>query len=360
MKTMQPRLLPDPSPIPEALIREARRRQRRRRLAIAAAFIALAGAASAAIGGLSGAGGGPRLARPTATPTPSAVVTRLVMASQTRMPAGSLNLAIGFGKIWVTGIGATYAVSQHTGRIVATVATPSTFPDGCGSGIATGAGAVWVTYDCRGVYRINPRTGTVTASIHVPDAGDAIAVADGLVWVTNYNGYLLRIQPKTNRIVGTAISVGYGNWAIAVGAGALWVTHFSGNPTATRIELATGSVRALPPFITDIEAVGAGSLWTSYVQRISPDTEKVIASINVAAYQVVFWRGSLWALALHRSLALLRIDPATDRISGPPIAVGRPVPSAQGTEPSSLAAGPTGLWVLDFYRHKLFHLALTS
>lgn len=281
------------------------------------------------------------------------------MASQTRLPGGSLNLAAGFGKIWVTGIGGTYAVSQQTGRIVARVATPGTFPDGCGSGIATGAGAVWVTYDCRGVYRINPHTGTVTASIHVADAGDAIAVADGLVWVTNYQGYLLRIEPKTNRVVGTAISVGYGGWAITVGAGALWVTHYEGGPTATRIELATGSARAIPPSVTGIQAVGAGSLWTPYVKRISPASEKVIASINVGAYQVVFWRGSLWALTLQRSLALLRIDPAKDRIIGPPVAIGRPVPSAQGAEPSSLAAGPTGLWVLDFYRQKLFHLAMT-
>jgi len=281
-----------------------------------------------------------------------------VTVSQTRLPAGSFNLATGLGKVWVTGNGVTYAVSQQTGRIAATVATPGTFADGCSSGIATGAGSVWVTHGCRGVYRIDPRSGTVTASLRVADAGDAIVVADGLVWVPTYKGVLLRIQPTTNRVLGAAIPVGYGNWAMTVGAGALWVTSYYGNSTTTRIDLATGSARVLPDSISDVETAGAGSLWTSYVNRISPATDKVIASVKIAAWQVVFWRGSVWALTLRRSLAILRIDPATDRITGRPVAVGRPIRRGQSTEPSSLAAGPTGLWMLDYSRHTLFHLAL--
>ena len=297
MKTIEPHVLPDTALVPEALIREARRRQRRRRLAIAAAVVALAagtGAVAVVVGGGSGAGSRPRVARPAATPASPAVVTRLETASQIRLPGGgSLNLATGFGRVWVTGIGATYAVSQETGRIVATVGTPGTFPAGCGSGIATGAGAVWVTYDCRGVYRINPKTGTVTASIRVPDVGDAIAVADGLVWVTTVYDVPLRIQPETD-----------------------------------------------------------------LVSRV---TERMKASIPLGGTtQVVFWQGSEWALALRRSLVILRIDPATDRIVGRPVAVGRPIPRGQGTEPSSLAAGPSGLWVLDYYRQTLFHLVLTT
>jgi hypothetical protein len=94
------------------------------------------------------------------------------------------------------------------------------------------------------------------------------------------------------------------------------------------------------------------------VERINPATEKVIASVHVAAAQVVFWRGSIWALTVGRSLALLRIDPVTDRVTGRPVAVGRPAPRGQDTEAGLLTAGPTGLWVLDFYRHTLFHLAL--
>ncbi len=80
--------------------------------------------------------------------------------SQTSLPGGnSLSLAVGYQAVWVTGIGVTYQVDEATGRIVRTIPTPGTFPDGCRSGIAAGAGAVWVTYGCRGVYRIDPPAG---------------------------------------------------------------------------------------------------------------------------------------------------------------------------------------------------------
>jgi hypothetical protein len=63
----------------------------------------------------------------------------------------SLSLAVGYGAVWVTGIGVTYQVDEAAGRIVRTVSTPGTFPNGCGSGIAAGAGGAWVSYGCRGV-----------------------------------------------------------------------------------------------------------------------------------------------------------------------------------------------------------------
>ena len=45
-------------------------------------------------------------------------------------------------------------------------------------------------------------------------------------------------------------------------------------------------------------------------------------------------------------------------LTGEPVPVGKPVPAGQGTEPSVMAAGPTGLWVLDFYRNRLFHVVI--
>jgi outer membrane protein assembly factor BamB len=135
-----------------------------------------------------------------------------VTVSQTRLPKPYPSEAVGYGAVWLTGIGVTYEISETTGRIVRTISTPGTFYEGCGSGIATGAGAMWVTHFCRGVYRIDPHSGRVTASIRVPDAGNAIEVADGLVWVTNYNRWLLRIQPRTDRIVGKWIPMGFGDW----------------------------------------------------------------------------------------------------------------------------------------------------
>jgi DNA-binding beta-propeller fold protein YncE len=284
-----------------------------------------------------------------------------VVAGQTSLPKGnSLSLAVGYRAVWVTGIGVTYQVDEATGRIVRTIRTPGTFPDGCRSGIATGAGAVWVTHGCRGVYRIDPRSGRVTASLRVPDAGDAIAVARGMVWVTDYHGYVLRIQPRTNTITGKPIHVGFGGWWITPGAGALWVTSTYGNGVITRLDPVTGAAEAFGSYgVSDVSAAGAGSLWSSQVKRVDPATGRVTASIPVSgAYQVLFWKGSAWVLAVRRSLTLIRIDPATNQVTGQPVPVGKPVPTGQGTEPSVMVAGPTGLWVLDFYRNLLFRMVI--
>jgi DNA-binding beta-propeller fold protein YncE len=90
--------------------------------------------------------------------------------------------------------------------------------------------------------------------------------------------------------------------------------------------------------------------------RIGPE---LIASIPLPhAVQLVFWKSSAWVLSVQRSLTLTRIDTATNKVAGPPVPVGRPLSPGLDTEPSVMTAGPTGIWVLDFPRNRLFHLAL--
>lgn len=366
MRTAAPSRLAEPGAEPESVIREARRRQHRRWLAAGMAIAAVVAGAAVVIAG-SGAGSRPRPSGPQgapgshAQPKVPAHAAALVTVSQTSLPKGnSLSVAAGYRAVWVTGIGVTYEIDEATARIVRTIPTPGTVPDGCRSGIAAGAGAVWVTHSCRGVYRIDPHSGRVTASLPVPDAGDAIAVAGGLVWVTSYHGDLLRIQPRTNKITGKPIHVGFGGWWITPAAGALWVTSTYGDGAITRLDPVTGAAEKFSNHaVIDMSAGGAGSLWSSQVKRVDPATRTVTASIPVAgAYQVLFWRGLAWVLTLRRSLTLTRIDPASNQVTGEPVPVGKPVPVSAGTEPSVMAAGPTGLWVLDFYRNLLFHLAM--
>jgi len=296
---------------------------------------------------------------PPVKPTPK-LAGRLVVAGQIRLPKGSsLNLAVGFHAVWATGNGVTYKIDDRTGRIVRTIRTPGVVAAYCSSDIAAGAGAVWVTYGCRGIYRIDPRTARIVANLRVPDAG-AIATAGGLVWVTDNSG-LLRIQPRNDRIIGKSIGVGPGGWALVPGAGALWVTSYgAGNEEIFRVDLATGTARPLAnPTITDVGAVGAGSLWSSQVERVNPATGKTIAANYVpGAKAIAFWKGSAWALTLQRTLVILRINPATNQVTGKPVPVGAPPPYVD--EPVAIASGPTGLWVVDFYRSLLFHLVLRA
>jgi DNA-binding beta-propeller fold protein YncE len=362
MTAAPPGWLAEPGTEPEALIIEARRRQRRRWLAVGVAIAVAAGGAAAVIAG-SGAGSRPR---PPAAHgqlghrgvTGAGHTSALVVVGQTSLPKGdSLSLAVGYGAVWVTGVGVTYQVNEVTGRIIRTIPTPGTFPDGCGSGIAAGAGAVWVTHSCTGIYRIDPRSGRVIASLRVA-VGGSIAVADGLVWVEG-NGGLVRIQPRTGKVTGKPVPVGSGGYVLTPGAGALWVTSY-GTGDVYRVDEKTGAVRRLADAtVTDIEAVGAGSLWSSQVQRVDPATGKVIASVWVpGASQVAFWKGSAWALTLQRALEFLRIDPATNKVTGKPVPLGTPQDAKWNTEPTAIATGPTGIWVLDFYRNLLYHLAM--
>jgi DNA-binding beta-propeller fold protein YncE len=350
----------------EALIQEARRRQHRRWLAAGVAMAVVAAATATVIAG-SGAGSRLRFPGSQGLPAhrhglPAAAAARaatLVTVSQTRLPKGNwLSLAVRYGAVWVTGIGVTYQINAVTGEIVRTIPTPGGLPGypSCPSSVAAGAGAVWVTHSCRGIYRIDPHSGRVTASLRI-SAADGTAVADGLIWVIGDHG-MVRIQPRTDRIVGKPIRVADG--VIVPGAGALWVTCYGcGYPsTVYRVDPVTGAVKQFAnSAVIDVQAVGAGSLWSSQVQRVDP-TGKVIATFFVLGpSQVVFWKGSAWALTLRRSLTFLRIDPATNQVTGTPVPVGKPVPAAWGTEPTAIAAGPTGLWVLDG-RNLLYHLAM--
>jgi DNA-binding beta-propeller fold protein YncE len=298
---------------------------------------------------------------------PAHAAAALVTVSQTRLPKEySLSLAAGFGAVWLPGAGVTYQVDEATGKIVRTISTPGTYGGcPCASGIAAGAGAVWVTHGCRGIYRIDPRSGRVTGSLRAPGAIDAIAAAGGLLWVTDDWG-LLRIQPRTGQVIGKPNPVGAGGDGITPGAGALWLTSTGGGPSTSpvyRVDLATGAVTPLAnPTLTNVQAVGAGSLWSSQVERVGPTGRVIATFFMLDPSQVVFWHGSAWALTLQRSLAFQRIDPTANQVTGKPVPVGKPLPAAAAlawsAPPAVVAAGPTGLWVLDYGRNLLFHLAM--
>ena len=376
MTAAPPGWLPETGTEPGAVIREARRRRRRRWLAIAVAMAVAIGGAAAVVAG-SGAGSRPRppghqvlpAPAPGRPAAPAHAATTLVTVSQTRLPkAYSLSLAARYGAVWLAGAGVTYQVDAATGKIVRTIPTPGTRSGcGCTTEMTAGAGAVWVTHGCRGVYRIDPYTGRVTGSLRAPGAIDAIAAAGGLLWVIDNRG-LLGIQPRTGQVTGKPIRVGSGSWLLTPGAGALWVSSGYGLAVGTvfRVDLATGAVKPLAnPTVTDVQAVGAGSLWTlqgtSQVQRIDPVTGKTTGSVVLGTSGVAFWKGSAWVLTLQRSLAFLRIDPTTNQVTGTPVPVGKPLPAAvalAGSPLAVIAAGPTGLWVLDYYRNLLFHVTM--
>jgi YVTN family beta-propeller protein len=134
------------------------------------------------------------------------------------------------------------------------------------SAIAVGAGGVWVVGDPvdPALWRIDPATGRLVATIRLPFAPTDVAVGDGAVWVTSQlDDRLERIDPATNKVTAT-IPVGRGAGAVAVGAGSVWVgDEVDGSiarvdPQAMRI---TATIKlGLTP--VDI-GVGGGVVWVA-------------------------------------------------------------------------------------------------
>jgi streptogramin lyase len=343
-----------PSPDGWSQIERRHRRRAWRRAGIAALCVAVVAAAATAAPYLWRAGSGPPASHPHPRPAP-----KLILAGRTHLNRGVTKLAAGYGSVWVIGAGAIYRVDPATAAIVATIPVPGTGQKL--SGIATGAGAVWVTSEAPhyGVYRIDPRHGRVTSFIRLQPTPTGIAVAYHWVWVIESKpgpGIVIRIDPRANHVSGPPIRIGISPGRIVPGAGALWLTSGSSNSWMSRINPATGVVTRVLANVENVDAVGAGSLWVTPIhggiQRVDPATGRVIATIRLRnAVRVTFWAGSVWA-STEPPGALVRIDPASGRI------VGKAVPA--GTSPIYIAAGPSGLWVADFGIGDLLHFALPT
>jgi tRNA A-37 threonylcarbamoyl transferase component Bud32/DNA-binding beta-propeller fold protein YncE len=126
------------------------------------------------------------------------------------------------------------------------------------SGIAVGAGGLWVLGDPTDpmLWRIDPATGKLAATIRLPFAPTDVAVGDGSVWVTSARANALaRIDPSTNHVT-AAIPAGKGAGAVAVGAGSVWVADQVGG-TITRIDPHT--LRAIATIKLDSRAGAAAN-----------------------------------------------------------------------------------------------------
>ena len=132
-------------------------------------------------------------------------------------------LSVGEGGVWAVGdaFGRTlWRLDPRSARVVATISLP--FIPGS---VATGLGAVWVSSLLGDtLVRIDPATDRIAASIHVGGGVDAIAAGDGAVWVAGSRARVVsRIDPRTDQVVAQVRMAGTPTH-IAVGAGSVWLT----------------------------------------------------------------------------------------------------------------------------------------
>lgn len=226
-------------------------------------------------------------------------------------------VAAGAGFVWTTQASASVAnkVDPATGEVVDTIS----LRDACG--VAADDEDVWISSPGLGkVVRYDPQTLEERASIALAPMVFSVAIGPEAVWVAGEadGGTVYRIDPATNSVVATISTPNPFATGIAVGHGAVWVSARE-NKVVYRIDPATNTVVTTIQMPSAIGGLGVGpdAIWTSgfgdgKVYRIDPATNQIVASVstgqgNLGPPLVAF--GSVWVAALDRSV-VVRIDPA--------------------------------------------------
>jgi hypothetical protein len=200
------------------------------------------------------------------------------------------------------------------------------------SDVAAGAGAVWIAEDGVGITQLDPRTGQVLRRIRLPYGGPGthLAAGAGAVIVVGFRAPTVRIDPGSGRIL-ARLSVGPAT-NVVIGHGSAWFLRVDG--TVVRVDLRTNKVvaqiRALgdypppPPLLSSedgpkVIAVSADAVWVAdhsgAILRIDPATNRVAGKLQVFPASPVLslaaGEGALWATTRNGQKAeLARIDPA--------------------------------------------------
>lgn len=265
-------------------------------------------------------------------------------------------LAVGEGSVWVVRDGRRLVrIDEETGEVLARIGAGDELGSDRPCGVAVGAGAAWVVTASGQVARISPATSRLARLVAVEDAA-CVAAARGGIWVTGPDlGRVVRLDPATGEEL-AEIGVEGAPLGIDVGFGSIWVATGMAADGAgggvVRIDprsnevVRTIPVAAAPEFLS----IGAGAVWVASsdgtIARIDPRTNQVVATIRIAEAgrtSVAAGDGAVYAIALPEpgmTAQVVRIDPATDTLSGEVVTAGR---GALG-----LAVGTTSLWVANY------------
>lgn len=236
-----------------------------------------------------------------------------------RVPGGPFAVAVGEGGVWVaSGDGTVRSFDLATGRPTGRVARVAG-----ANGLATGAGAVWVTSRIAGtVTRVDPATGRAGLAVRVASGAADVAVGAGGVWVAGADdGTVTRVDPATGR-PDRPIAVGGAQVrALAVGGDALWVARAGGELTdevgVVRIDVEEGR-----PDGPGVRVPGGVPV------DLAADRAQVFASAP----------GGPRVEAQADPGGVTRIDAAGGAVAGPALRAG--------DGPVALALGRTALWVV--------------
>jgi virginiamycin B lyase len=220
------------------------------------------------------------------------------------------------GGVWSEGAGGVVRIDPKTNRI-----SLRTRFDG---GPSAGAGSIWVA-SARTLRRLNPRTGQLQGAIPLPhEAVSQPLVAAGSAWIPtgeqDADWYLTRVDVASNTVTADLPGCDVHGYGATFADDSVWLACFP-EGEVVRIDARTNRVQARIRLATGVHSLtaGAGSVWannheTGRLSRIDVATNRVVASLSTGSnVAIVFARGKLWASG---DAAVLRIDPATNRVTG--------------------------------------------
>jgi YVTN family beta-propeller protein len=125
--------------------------------------------------------------------------------------------------------------------------------------MAVGAGSLWVLGDAldRRVWRLDPRSGAIQATIRLRFPPRSVVVADGAAWITDdLDDTVVPIDARSNRVL-PAVTVGRGAAGVTAWAGAVWVANAI-DGTVSRIDPRSRRVVATVPVGGSPSEIDAG------------------------------------------------------------------------------------------------------
>jgi YVTN family beta-propeller protein len=224
-----------------------------------------------------------------------------------RTPTG---IAFGAGAVWVAHglLGSISRVDPQFDRVTSTIPVTASAGPGHGGAVDVGADSVWAVFGDSTLVRIDPAEGRPSGTTLAGSRPSAVLVTAGAVWVANSGANtVFRFNPATFEKAGPVktITVGQQPSAIAFGEDALWVANRS-DDSVYRIDPASNSVSSVisvgdgPTAL----AVGSGAVWVSNtaggtISRIDPGTNNVSKTITVgnAPAGIAVADGLVWVAA---------------------------------------------------------------
>jgi virginiamycin B lyase len=175
-------------------------------------------------------------------------------------------LAIGFGSLWVPLCAAAPSLAKVdlvANRLTAIFAVGPAAAEG---GITTGAGNVWLIVDKVGTLaRIDPATGAIRQTVHVPAGSYNPYFDDARIWVTRAEGSELTGIDAATGLVIASVRTGPNPRFLTAAAGAIWTLN-QGDGTLTRVDTQTQRTTTLalgtPGHGGDI-SFSADRVWTT-------------------------------------------------------------------------------------------------